>query len=93
MTRKNWWNCGINRWIDFTENNGTDEVVEVLHSSVPSNFLALRSAPSFDDSNIIAEIYQNRAEFLMTGWYDDSYAYCYIPAFDMYGLTETDYTF
>jgi len=29
----------------------------------------------------------------MTGGYDGSYAYCYVPAIDIHGWANTDYTF
>ena len=78
---------------DFSEIYDNDEFVETLHSSVATGYLALRTAPAYDDSNVIAKIYQNGTELLMTGRYDGSYGYCYVPAFDMYGWVNTDYTF
>ena len=66
---------------------------ETLHSWVDSGFLALRYAPAFDDSNIIAEIYQNGTVLQMTGEYAGNYGYCYVPAFDMYGWVDVRFTY
>ena len=79
--------------VDFSEDYDDDEFVDTLYSCVSTGFLALRTAPYYDDDNIIAEIYNNGTALRMTGKYSGSYGYCYVPAFDMYGWVNTDYTY
>ncbi len=66
---------------------------EICYSHVESGFLALRSAPSFNDGNIIAELYTNGTKLCMTGEYYNNYGYCYVPAYDVYGWVDVRYTF
>ena len=66
---------------------------EPRYSCVDSNFLALRSAPYYNDGNIIAEIWNNGTTLRMTGEYSGNYGYCYVPAFDMYGWVDVRFTY
>ena len=66
----------------------TKGVACINYSAVPSGYLALRSAPSPSDSNIIYQIWQNGTELQMTGEYDGHYGYCYCPAAGMYGWVD-----
>ena len=66
---------------------------QTLYSWVDSGFLALRSAPSYSDGNIIAEIWNNGTSLCMTGEYCGDYGYCYVPAFDMYGWVDVRFTY
>ena len=86
---------------DFSEKNSDDDDIiyddadefdDVLYSNVASSFLALRSDPNNDDSNIIAQIYENGTALYMTGDFVGEYGYCYVPALGMYGWVNTDYT-
>ena len=70
-----------------------DNFMQTLYSCVEGGFLALRSDPSYDDSNIIAEIYSNGTALQMTGDYSGNYGYCYVPAFGMYGWVDVRFTY
>ena len=65
---------------------------ETRYSCVQTGFLALRSAPCYDDSNIIYQIWRNGTELCMTGQRSGSYGYCYCPAAGCYGWVNTNYT-
>ena len=64
-----------------------------FYSCVEDGFLALRSDPSYDDSNIIAEIYWNGTALQMTGDDSGNYGYCCVPAFGMYGWVDVRFTY
>ena len=100
---------GVNGWVDLDDTyydgpydiNGVvvyddyidNGFVETRYSYVNSGFLALRYAPAYDDANIIAEIYTNGTTLLMTGDYVGNYAFCYVPAFDLYGWVDVRFTY
>ena len=99
---------GVNGWVDLSDAYydgpydidgivvyDSDEYgyTQTLHSCVDSGFLALRYAPEYDDSNIIAEIWNNGTALYMTGDYSGNYGYCYVPAFDMYGWVDVRFTY
>ena len=95
---------GVNGWVDLSDTyyqgeydvDGIvvdDEFTQTLYSSVSGGFLALRSAPAYDDSNIIAEIYENGTALYMTGAYSGNYGYCYVPAFGAYGWVDVRFTY
>lgn len=65
---------------------------ETRYSCVASGFLALRTAPCYDDSNIIYEIWTNGTQLCMTGQYSGNYGYCYCPAACCYGWVNVNYT-
>ena len=95
---------GVNGWVDLSDTHYQeaydvdghvveDEFTQTLYSCVESSFLALRSAPAYDDSNIIAEIYENGTALYMTGDYSGNYGYCYVPAFGAYGWVDVRFTY
>ena len=70
-----------------------DDFTQTLHSCVEDGYLALRSAPAYDDSNIIVKIYENGTALYMTGNYSGNYGYCYVPAFGAYGWVDVRFTY
>ena len=97
---------GATGWVDLSDTyydraydidgyvlEDNDDYSQTLHSCVEAGFLALRSDPSYDDSNIIAEIYSNGTALCMTGDYSGNYGYCYVPAYGMYGWVDVRYTY
>ena len=95
---------GVNGWVDLADTyyqeaydvDGhvvEDEFTQTLYSSVADGFLALRTAPAYDDSNIIAEIYENGTALYMTSAYSGNYGYCYVPAFGAYGWVDVRFTY
>ena len=98
---------GVNGWVDLSDTyyNGaydidgnvidddSDDFTQTLHSCVDDGYLALRSAPAYDDSNIIAEIYENGTALYMTGEYSGNYGYCYVPAYGAYGWVDVRFTY
>jgi len=65
---------------------------EIRYSCVQTGFLALRTAPCYDDRNIIYEIWVNGTQLQMTGQYSGNYGYCYCPAACAYGWVNVNYT-
>lgn len=66
---------------------------ETRYSCVQTGFLALRTAPCYDDSNIVYQIWRNGTELRMTGQYSGDYGYCYCPAAGCYGWVNVKYTY
>ena len=95
----------VNGWVDLNdisyldtvnlaeEYDDDDDYDEIRYSYVTSGFLALRSDPYCDDSNIIAQIWENGTELRMTDEFVGNYGYCYVPALGMYGWVDMDYTY
>lgn len=48
------------------------EFTQTLYSCVKGVFLTMRSAPAYDDANIITEIYDNDTALYMTGYYSEN---------------------
>jgi len=98
---------GVSGWVDLSDtyydgaydsgsdliDDVSDEFTQTLHSCVSDGYLALRSAPAYNDSNIIAEIYENGTALYMTGEYSGNYGYCYVPAFGAYGWVDVRFTY
>ena len=97
---------GVSGWVDLSDTyyeraydvdgyvlEDDGEFTQTLYSCVEGGFLALRSAPAYDDSNIIAEIYENGTTLYMTGDYTGNYGYCYVPAFGAYGWVDVRFTY
>ena len=60
--------------------------------SVSKGYLALRTAPAYDDSNEIGELYTGDVVEL-TGSYSGNYAYVYSYKYDTYGYVNYNYIF
>ena len=95
----------VNGWVDLNDisymdtvnlaekNTEDDEFVETRYSYVDNGFLALRSEPYNDASNVIAEIWENGTELRMTEEFVGDFGYCYVPSFGMYGWVNMEYLF
>ena len=93
---------GVTGWVDLDDVGYVGDYVytsndsgftQTLYSCVDSGFLALRSAPSYSDGNIIAQIWSNGTALCMTGDYVGNYGYCYVPAYDSYGWVDIRFTY
>lgn len=67
-------------------------VAETRTVSVSKGYLALRTAPAYDDSNEIGELYTGDVVEL-TGSYSGNYAYVYSYKYDTYGYVNCNYIF
>ena len=67
-------------------------VAETRTVSVAKGYLALRTAPAYDDSNEIGELY-NGDVVELTGSYSGNYAYVYSYKYDAYGYVNANYIF
>ena len=93
--------AGCYGWVNVNYTTGSSNCTvppapatgNVRYSCVQTGFLALRTAPCYDDRNIIYEIWRNGTQLQMTGQYSGDYGYCYCPAAGCYGWVNVKYTY